>query len=51
MNYREIIMNNNIKSVKVIGCDVVVNKDKVYTYKYPQVARAVAKKLRAFIGV
>lgn len=51
MNYREIVMNNKINSVKVIGCDVVVNKDKIYKYKHSQVARAVAKKLRAFIGI
>lgn len=48
MNYFEIVKEIDfIESVKVKGCSVIVNKDRIFEYKYP----AVAKRLSAFIGV
>lgn len=52
MSYFEIIKNiDYIESVRVKGNSVIINKDRVFEYKYPAVAKAVARKVSFFIGV
>lgn len=51
MNYKEIIKNYTIESVKVRGCTIIINGSEIFEYKYPAVAKAVAKKVSMFIGI
>lgn len=51
MRYDELVKKYEVvENVKQRGCKVWVNGD-MYEYRYPAVAKAVAKKVSFFIGV
>nr|DAR64794.1 MAG TPA: hypothetical protein [Caudoviricetes sp.] len=52
MNYKQILESHQrITSITVRGCSVTINKTYRYTYKFPSIAQAVAKKLQDYINI
>lgn len=51
MNYVSIVKAHDIETVKVKGTNVLVNNMFSFNYSHAKIAKAVANKLKMFIGV
>lgn len=52
MNYKDILQAHELKSIKVNGNKLIINKgEATYIYSHAKIARAVAFKLKNFLDL
>lgn len=51
VNYQDIVRSHKIETIRVIGKNVLVNNMFSFNYSNARIAKAVATKLKMFVGV